>query len=253
MKAIKKLVLIACIVTFVSVHAQNPTVQGQAKLNTDFSQYKTFGWAKTDTTAQSPDGIQIFSYRESGEIKSPGSGTADIENEPGGSGKKKGKGNRNAKSKSNQQIGKSKNPVYYVYAYDVIVPSSDKTLNGSVQTNIQAELEGRGFEFTESAPDLLVTYRILERPAKVRGYVNDSPTIVQGREVREPGDTTTYDLEPGTLMVGLIDGRTSEAVWEGYASGLVEEDQLVTDETAIKESIHQVFQKFNHTASNEKR
>jgi len=112
---------------------------------------------------------------------------------------------------------------------------------------VEEALEGRGYKNAVN-PDLLVTYRVLEKKAQFKGYRNDSPTRVNTGEVRQPSDTVTYALEPGTLMIGLIDTKTSQLVWEGFASGLATDNMFTTDETKIKQAVNLIFDKFKYRA-----
>src|SRR5205085_6395047 len=41
---------------------QQPTSATTTKVNTDFSKYKTFAWAKADPTAVGPNGYDIYYY-----------------------------------------------------------------------------------------------------------------------------------------------------------------------------------------------
>lgn len=271
------LIMVSCGVAM----AQQPVVQGQKRLNTDLSKYQTFGWAQMDTTRQDKDGIRILSYRELGKLD-PSTAMTD-ENQPGGMGKNDMDMNKKSRkdmeptrerdktamrndrrsgyyryhrgqNKSGMNMsGNERDSLYYIYAYDVIVPSSNKMMNSSIKQNIEAELEGRGYEKSMSSPDLLITYRVLEKPAEVRGFLGEPEEIMGGEEVRTYDDTTTYNLEPGTLMIGLIDAKSSESVWEGYASGLQQGSEFTRNDKTIKEAIHQIFQQFDYTSKDKAR
>jgi hypothetical protein len=194
---------------------------GNSRTNVDFSKYKTFTWAQSDLTAVGPNGYDIYYY----------------EMEPVNKPQKK------AKNKSAKQITEP-----YIYSYSVIIPAKDETANGAITDAISNELEGRGYRENSSNGDLIVAYQVLDRPAKLHGYTNDDPAVVGNEEVRQPSDTATFDLEPGTLMVSLIDANTSQMVWTGFNPGMNENNAFITDEVKLKEAVHNIFDQFKYTA-----
>lgn len=220
MKAFIMVMMLACTVSM--LNAQDVTVKAKAKVNTDFSKYKTFAWAESDLTAQAESGYDIYTYTEEVAVKKANKNTA-----------KKG-----AKTKAK--------PERYIYSYNVIIPASVASVNAAIKHSITDELEARGYRESTSSPDLLVTYRVLEREARMKGYLSDEPTVVGSTEVRQPGDTTTYRLEPGTMLISLIDAKSGEVIWDGFASGLSENNAFITNDSKIKESVHLVMEKFEY-------
>lgn len=202
---------------------QDVTVKGKTKTNTDFTKYESFGWAKTDQTVAGEPGYYIYSYSE--ERVAPSR-----------------TGGKDKKAKKD----KSMKDMPYVYSYNVIIPAVDPTLNSAIMTSIDNEMEAKGYREDQGQPDLLVSYRVLERKARLKGYINDYPTMVGSQEVREPQDTVTYTLEPGTLMISLIDRESGQVVWDGFASGLVQNDTFVREEAKVKQAVHLIFEEFKH-------
>lgn len=202
---------------------QEVTVKGKTKTNTDFTQYQTFGWAKSDQTVAGEPGYYIYSYEE----------RVPAATRTGGKDKK-------------MKKDKSMRDMPYVYSYNVIIPAVDPSLNSLIMTSIDNEMEAKGYREEQGQPDLLVTYRVLERKARLKGYINDYPTMVGSQEVREPQDTVTYTLEPGTLMVSLIDRESGQVVWDGFASGLMQNDTFVREEEKVKQAVHLIFEEYKH-------
>lgn len=193
MKALKITALLLLAATGLA-QAQEVTVKGNTKLNTDFSKYKTFTWAETDKTAQPESGYYIYSYSEQPMVTVQ------------------------SKDKTGKTVT-TQVPTPYAYSYNVIIPSSNAMVDASVKSALQEELEARGYRESPTKGDLLVLYRVLEKKARMKGYIDDEPTIISStREVRTPSDTTTHVVEPGTLIISLIDSKTSENVWDGFAS-----------------------------------
>jgi hypothetical protein len=203
-------------------------VKGNTKLNTDFRKYKTYSWAETDKTAVSPNGYVIYSYAE--EIPANSDHTIN---------------NRMSSSESNSSDEASDT---YIYSYSVIIPATDSSVNTTIKKSIAAELEGRGYRKDDASPDLLVTYKVLDRPAKLKGYNNDNPDVVNGREVRQASDTTTFAVEPGTLLINVIDKKKGQVLWDGFGSGLIKDNAFTADPVKLKEAVHLVFTQFKPRA-----
>ena len=225
MKALKIAALLLISVGF--VQAQDVVVKGNTKVNVNFNKYKTFAWAQMDETVQPESGYYIYTYTEEKAVprttvKSTTKGT-----------------------KTTTTTTTVTSP--YVYSYNVIIPSTNVAVNSAIRGSLAEELEARGYRQNDVRPDLLVAYRVLERQAKMKGFINDQPTMVTGgKEVRTPSDTTTHVLLPGTLIISLIDSKTSEVVWDGFASGLVRDNAFITEETKIKEAVHLIMEEFKY-------
>lgn len=208
------------------VHAQDVVVKGNTKVNVDFTKYKTFAWAQMDETAQPESGYYIYTYTEERAVPRTTTRTK-----------------KTAVTTTTTTTVTSP----YVYSYNVIIPSTNAAVNAAIKGSLDDELQARGYRQNDARPDLLVTYRVLERQAKMKGFINDVPTMVTGgKEVRTPSDTTTHILLPGTLIISLIDTNSSEVVWDGFASGLVRDNAFITEEAKIKEAVHLIMEEFKY-------
>ena len=197
-------------------YAQNIIVQGEKKLNIDLAKYKTFGWMDSDK--QNPHLIE-YRYDEVYPVTV----------------QKKVKGKTDVRSHQKEVV---------VYSYSYVVPSSDSTINRTILQATKAELEGRGYKKDDVNPDLLVAYRIYDSSTKIKGY-NTEPTVLSdGSEIRQPKDTVSYTLKPGSIMISLIDTKTSDVVWEGFASGITKGNGTINDKAKIKEAINLIFKKY---------
>lgn len=222
MKALKIAAFVLLTAGF--VQAQDVVVKGNTKVNVDFKKYKTFAWSQLDETAQPDGGYYIYTFTEEKAVPQK-------------------------KTQKNSATTKVTPTVTspYVYSYNVIIPSTNVAVNAAIKGSLSEELLARGYRQNDAKPDLLVAYRVLERQAKMKGFINDVPTMVTGgKEVRTPSDTTTHILLPGTLIVSLIDTKTSEVVWDGFASGLVRDNAFITEETKIKEAVHLIMEEFKY-------
>jgi hypothetical protein len=226
MKALKIAALVLLTAGF--VQAQDVVVKGNTKVNVDFSKFKTFAWSQMDETIQPESGYYIYTYTEEKSVPKTTTHTT--------------KGTTTKTTTTTTTVTKP-----YVYSYNVIIPSTSAAVNAAIMGSLSEELQARGYRQNDTQPDLLVAYRVLERQARMKGYINDIPTMVTGgKEVRTPSDTTTHVLLPGTLIISLIDTKTSEVIWDGFASGLVRNNAFITEEAKIKEAVHLIMEEFKY-------
>ena len=97
-----------------------------------------------------------------------------------------------------------------------------------IQAQVERRLADRGFEkTTTSAPDLTVHYH-----ASVVQEINangvDQPNV-------SCTDCAPYVYDAGTIVVDLVDARTSRLVWRGWAEGSI--DGAIDDQTFMERRI----------------
>lgn len=215
-----------------SISAWAQEAVGNSKINVDFSKYKTFSWAQSDATVAGPGGYDIYYYEFE----------ADDQKDPNQKKEKTGKNRDVSQQPSSQQ------PTAYVYSYSVIIPAKDVNADEVIRKAIAYELEGRGYRQNPGGGDLIVAYQVLDKKGVLHGFNNDDPMVASGEEVRQESDAKDFAVEPGSLIVNLVDAKTSEVVWTGFTTDMMDNDAFVTEEGELKESIHSIFDKFKYTA-----
>jgi hypothetical protein len=73
------------------------------------------------------------------------------------------------------------------------------------------------------------------------GYV----TVASGEKVRTEDNVTYTDVKPGTLIINFVNAKTGKLIWQGFASGILQPDQ-VNDETKVREAVSTVFNQFKY-------
>jgi len=129
------------------------------------------------------------------------------------------------------------------------LPTGDPRLDNNpffdaqVRSAVEAELGIRGLRPASHGADLQLHYHAsVERVLnvytvdRVSGY--DSPGGVR--------DTTLYAYDEGTLVVDLVDARTDQVVWRGWARASLEG---VIDDTRrmrarVEESVRRMFERY---------
>lgn len=100
------------------------------------------------------------------------------------------------------------------------LPTGDPRLDGNplfkdrVQGAVEKQLAARGIALTDAAPDLLIHYHAnistrlaVDRIDRGYGYTGDTNGLVE--------------YEAGTLVIDIIDARTSRLIWRGWAQNSV--------------------------------
>jgi hypothetical protein len=229
------------------IFAQNITVQGEKKLNTDFKKYKTFTWMKDNAKTNQ---VIEYTYAEMVDPTLSKASKKAEKKEEKREEKNMTKGDKKMLKNDIKMGNRDKNGELVIYSYSFILPSEDSVINNAAINSVEDELEGRGYHKNDANPDLLVAYKIFDSRTQIKGF-NAPPTELNGvmtDEVRQPKDTVTYALKPGTVFISLIDAKTGKMVWEGFASGVAQSNDMINDKVRVKEAINLIFKKFEFRA-----
>jgi hypothetical protein len=131
-------------------------------------------------------------------------------------------------------IEEGKNPFHYNELNDKRIKSA-----------VQEQLTSRGYQLTEAHPDLILHYHII---------VNDKSILVT-----EPYgynyssywrrmETNIYSYREGTLILDLMDSKTNNLIWRGWAISLLNSSYKPDEiEKLIKTVVARIFKKFPKT------
>jgi hypothetical protein len=133
-----------------------------------------------------------------------------------------------------------------------------RTLNGTFYFNnesarkkikdaVEYELNARGYKMPNASgePGMLVSFYVSEQGGTLRktnGYVN-----IRGEVVIPSENVEEVAIEPGTLIVNVIDNKTKKMVWQGFASGIIKPEEL-NDRLKIRQAVSSIFSKFDYDA-----
>lgn len=125
---------------------------------------------------------------------------------------------------------------------------NDLHMKAFVRDAVKAELMGLGYNLQSQEPDLIVNFRVFDSPVTLKGFEGYGTSYWGADEYREPSDTESYDVEAGTLLVSMADRESGQVVWQGFASGLIENNSFIKDETKIREAVNMIFGEFDKRA-----
>jgi hypothetical protein len=125
---------------------------------------------------------------------------------------------------------------------------NDLTMKAMIRDAVKSELMGRGYELQSHNPDLIVNFRVFDKPVTLKGFEGYGLSYWGDQRYREISDTTSYNVEAGTLLLSMADRESGKVVWQGFASGLIEGDAFIKDEGKIREAVNMIFEEYNQRA-----
>ena len=133
---------------------------------------------------------------------------------------------------------------------------SDKTLNEFDKTRMRdaflAEFESRGIKMVESGGDMAVSlYIVVTQETSTTAYTNyhGGTGYRYGRRGRGWGNgysTTSYtenDYLEGTLVMDVFDAGSKDLIWQGVATGTVQEKPEKRDKS-IPKAVKKLMKKY---------
>jgi hypothetical protein len=136
---------------------------------------------------------------------------------------------------------------------------NDAILKKRIQDAVAHELAARRINQTDNDPDLLVNYRVFDKPVEMTGYegyfhdaeywgtdeVRNNALGLIPRATTTDDRGTKYYFDKGTLLVQLVDADKGVVVWQGYASGLMDGNVFDKNEEHIAQAMNLIFDRFD--------
>ena len=120
---------------------------------------------------------------------------------------------------------------------------NNNSLREKIKNAVAFELSAKGYKKDETKPGILVMFRVTEQPGTLTTY-NGYQTIDGFDKVRTPQNVEHTKIDPGTLMITLVDAKSDKVAWQGYASGILKPD-MINDNMKVREAVSDIFQKFH--------
>lgn len=121
---------------------------------------------------------------------------------------------------------------------------NDLELKQRIRQAVAFELDGRGYKFQRQNPDLLINFRVFDKPTKITGYTGYGTTYFGSKEVRNPEDQKTFDVKAGSIVINMVDVKTGQVVWRGLASGITNTNGFDRSQNKIKQALNLIFEKY---------
>ncbi|MBT28098.1 MAG: hypothetical protein CMO01_00445 [Thalassobius sp.] len=125
-------------------------------------------------------------------------------------------------------------------------------LKNQIKTTVENEMAGLGYE-KSTKPDLMLGFVVFDKPTEFKGYgsMKDDDYYYDywygfGRE--ELGESETYNFEPGSIVIHMVDTKTGDVVWQGYASGVMDNNVFDLKPDNVEEAVQLIFEEFDYRA-----
>lgn len=125
---------------------------------------------------------------------------------------------------------------------------NDLGMKAMIRDAVKGELMGLGYHLQSHEPDLIVNFRVFDRPVTLKGYEGYGTSYWGTETYRGIDDAANYEVEAGTLLVSMADRKSGKVVWQGFASGLIENNSFVKEEGKIREAVNMIFEEFGERA-----
>jgi hypothetical protein len=115
-----------------------------------------------------------------------------------------------------------------------------------VSKEIEDRMRLQGYRLaTSKKPNLLVFHKIYYDDLTFHGFNQPSMEAWVKEQVDQEDDAkydpTRYNLRKGTLLIQMVDGRSHNVVWQGYASGLF---SLNEDQRYLRRAVRRIFDQY---------
>ena len=127
---------------------------------------------------------------------------------------------------------------------------NDLVLKADIRDAVKHEMDSRGYKHDPSSADLVVNFRVFDKATTVQGLQGLGDGYWSSGEADRFNTRETVNLKEGSVMIHLVDRKTGELVWQGYASGLMDGNAFNKDKNKIAEAVSMIFDSYTHRADN---
>lgn len=124
----------------------------------------------------------------------------------------------------------------------------DLVLKSDIRDAVRNELETLGYTMDRLTPDLLINFRVIEKPTTLNGFDGYGVHYWKHDEYA-PSTGDRIEVNAGTIILSIVDRREGVLVWEGIAEGLVAQNEFIKEEGKLREAISLIFKEFGLRAS----
>jgi hypothetical protein len=114
-----------------------------------------------------------------------------------------------------------------------------------IKSAVQNQLTGRGYQLAEANPDLVLHYHII---VKDKSVLATEPYGYNYSSYWMRMETNIYSYREGTLILDLMDSKTNNLIWRGWAVSPLNSSYKPEEiEKLINKAVFKIFKKFPKT------
>jgi hypothetical protein len=143
---------------------------------------------------------------------------------------------------------------YKSYQWDKPLPPGNPLVQQTVIASIEEAMAAKGLTKVSDGADVTVVYFTATNADIQIGYPSWSHTMGSGNMTGIAVGAQTWPVHKGTLVVDLVDGKTKNSVWRGYATQILKDGpsgNITKDakkvEQPIRKSVEKMFKQFPKT------
>lgn len=125
---------------------------------------------------------------------------------------------------------------------------NDLILKANIREAVKHEMDSRGYRHDPNSADLVVNFRVFDKATTIQGLQGLGDGYWSSGEADRFNTRETINLKEGSVMIHLVDRKTGELVWQGYASGLMDGNVFNKDKNKITEAVSMIFDSYTHRA-----
>ncbi|HEV8514450.1 MAG TPA: DUF4136 domain-containing protein [Cyclobacteriaceae bacterium] len=130
---------------------------------------------------------------------------------------------------NDEKLEAKNNPLYY-----------NELNDKRIKNDVSAQLKSNGYQFDLENPQLKLHYHII---LEDRSVINPEPFGSYGRNWVDRS-MNMHEFREGTLIIDLMDTKTNNLVWRGWAVDFLDEDKPDQIGDQLNNAIKKIFQKF---------
>jgi len=126
----------------------------------------------------------------------------------------------------------------------------ESLLSQYLKASTKAEMQSRGFTFTENNPDLLINFN---QETTDKQYVRQIPTTTGGYygyrghvyyDTWVGFEPYIENYQQGTLTIDIVERQQNKMVWQGVAVDVINPDNLKHLDTTVPTLVNAIFKQF---------
>lgn len=126
---------------------------------------------------------------------------------------------------------------------------NDIVLKADFRDAVNVELDERGYRYDPESADIIINFRVFDEPVVLNTYESYGAAFWGDVEFKKPIDSVDTEFHAGTLIISMVDRVEGKLLWQGFASGLIENNKFVKEEEKVREAVKLIFERYNYRAS----
>ncbi|MBN3583695.1 DUF4136 domain-containing protein [Algoriphagus aestuarii] len=133
--------------------------------------------------------------------------------------------------------------IYALVGPDEALIFNNESSQKMIKEAIELQLAARGFKKDNRNPEMLINFNILEDETELRKYILDNGQDYLGFGPRSES-VQMIPVDEGTVLINFLDSKSGNQIWQGYASGALEEKDI-ENKTNLENKVGAIFEDFD--------